>query len=59
MSFERVGKGIRTAPRDAIIKDSLPMERGGFGIHRTLDTLGTIFGSASAFVLFWFLNLDF
>ncbi len=58
--LERVGKGLRTAPRDAIISDSMPGERGkGFGIHRTLDTLGAIFGSIVVFLLFWFQKLDF
>ncbi len=59
-ALERVGKGIRTAPRDAIIADSLPKERGkGFGIHRAMDTLGAIGGSISVFVLFWFLGFNF
>ncbi len=36
---DRVGKGIRTAPRDALIADSIPESSSGkaFGIHRTLD----------------------
>ena len=59
-SMERIGKGIRTAPRDAIIADSMPEERGkGFGIHRSLDTLGAIMGSIIVFILFWFLGLEF
>jgi len=59
-SLERIGKGIRTAPRDAIIADSMPEERGrGFGIHRAFDTAGAIFGASAAFILFWFLRLDF
>ncbi len=55
ISFERVGKGLRTAPRDAIISDSVvEMERGkGFGIHRSLDTLGAIFGSLLTVILLW------
>lgn len=58
--FERVGKGLRTAPRDAIIADSMPKERGrGFGIHRTLDTAGAISGSIVVFLLFWFLEFGF
>lgn len=59
-SLERVGKGLRTAPRDAIIADSMPREKGrGFGIHRALDTLGAIVGSATVFILFWFLGFHF
>ncbi|HJH25227.1 MAG TPA: MFS transporter [Methanophagales archaeon] len=57
-SFERVGKGLRTAPRDAIIADSMPEARGkGFGIHRALDTAGAIAGSVIVLLLllfFWF-----
>ncbi len=58
--LERVGKGLRTAPRDAIISDSMPLQRGkGFGIHRAFDTSGAILGSAVAFVLFWVLGFNF
>lgn len=58
--LERVGKGLRTAPRDAIISDSMPKERGkGFGIHRALDTSGAILGSVVVFLLFWFWGFDF
>ena len=59
-SFERVGKGLRTAPRDAIIADSMPGRRGeAFGIHRAMDTSGAIVGSLTVFLLFWFLKFDF
>ena len=59
-SLERIGKGLRTAPRDAIIADSMPQQRGkGFGFHRAMDTLGAIGGSITVFFLFWFLNLSF
>ncbi len=51
-SFERVGKGLRTAPRDAIIADSMPEAHGkGFGIHRALDTAGAIIGSLTVLIL--------
>ncbi len=57
--LERVGKGMRTAPRDAIIADSMPGTRGkAFGIHRALDTLGALLGSVLVFLLYWFLGLD-
>jgi len=58
--LERFGKGLRTAPRDAIIADSAAKgARGrGFGIHRAMDTSGAILGSVVAFVLFWFLGLE-
>jgi MFS family permease len=43
---DRVGKGIRTAPRDALIADSIgATERGkAFGLHRTMDTGGALLG---------------
>jgi MFS family permease len=51
---ERFGKGIRTAPRDALIADSIGEEDRGkaYGFHRTLDTLGAVFGPLLAFLLF-------
>jgi len=57
--LERTGKGLRSAPRDAIISDSMPDRRGrGFGIHRAFDTAGAIFGSILAFVLVWKLEMS-
>jgi MFS family permease len=59
-SLERLGKGLRNAPRDAIIAESMPQQRGtGFGFHRALDTTGAIFGSLFVFVLLWLFNLGF
>ncbi|MDI6859450.1 MAG: MFS transporter, partial [Methanocellales archaeon] len=58
-SLERAGKGLRTAPRDAIIADSALARGKAFGIHRAMDTGGAILGSILAFALFWFFNLDF
>jgi MFS family permease len=50
---DRVGKGIRTPPRDAIIADSCEDTNMGrsFGIHRTLDQSGAIVGPVLAFLL--------
>ncbi len=50
---DRVGKGIRTAPRDALISESVPDAKHGkaFGLHRTLDQLGAIAGPLAAFLL--------
>jgi len=50
---DRVGKGIRTAPRDALIADSVSESRVGraFGLHRTIDQLGAIVGPVAAFAL--------
>lgn len=58
--LERIGKGLRTAPRDAIIADSMPGKRGeGFGIHRALDTSGGVIGALATFFIFWFFKVDF
>lgn len=50
---DRVGKGLRSAPRDAMIADAVPPEARGaaFGLHRTLDTAGAVVGSGLAFLL--------
>ncbi|HEX55463.1 MAG: MFS transporter [Candidatus Altiarchaeales archaeon] len=57
-SLERVGKGIRTSPRDSILSESMPREKGkGFGIHRAFDEAGAILGTISAFILFWFFDI--
>jgi MFS family permease len=52
---DRLGKGIRTAPRDALVADSATPENRGqaFGFHRALDTSGAVFGlSIAAIVVF-------
>lgn len=43
---DRVGKGLRSAPRDALIADSVPASQRGyaFGVHRSADNLGAVFG---------------
>ncbi|OYT49579.1 hypothetical protein B6U79_01505 [Candidatus Bathyarchaeota archaeon ex4484_231] len=43
---DRIGKGVRTSPRDALLSESVPEERRGiaFGLHRTLDQTGAILG---------------
>jgi MFS family permease len=50
---DRTGKGIRTAPRDALISLSTPKERLGlaFGVHRAMDTAGAMLGPFIAFGL--------
>lgn len=59
-SMERVGKGLRTAPRDAIIAESMTTQRGkGFGIHRAFDTIGAILGTFGVLCLYWFAHLNF
>jgi MFS family permease len=55
---DRVGKGIRSAPRDALLMvDADPAARGRiFGFHRTADTLGAVIGPALGLLLFWLLD---
>jgi MFS family permease len=50
---DRIGKGIRTAPRDALIADSVDKSSTGkaFGMHRTLDQIGAIIGPFFAFLI--------
>ena len=53
--IDRVGKGIREAPRDVIISvSSAPGEIGrSFGYHRAMDTVGGILGPLTAFLILW------
>jgi MFS family permease len=57
---DRVGKGIRGAPRDALIAESVePAERGfAFGFNRAADHLGAVFGPVVAFILLYFFAVD-
>lgn len=50
---DRVGKGLRTSPRDAIIADSTPVEFRGkaYGFHRAMDHSGAIVGPLAATAL--------
>lgn len=53
---DRVGKGLRSAPRDALVADATPPEIRGhaFGFHRALDNTGAVAGSLiAAAVLAW------
>jgi len=56
--FDRVGKGVRTAPRDALICDSTSEENRGaaFGLHRSLDQAGAILGPLLASGLLMFIG---
>ena len=56
---DRIGKGIRTAPRDALISESVSASKQGraFGLHRTLDQMGAIVGPLVAFVLLQVIDL--
>jgi MFS family permease len=50
---ERTGKGIRNAPRDALIAESVDERRRGwaFGLHRAMDGTGSVLGAFAAFLL--------
>jgi MFS family permease len=52
---DRLGKGVRTAPRDALLADSAPAETRGlaFGVHRAGDSLGAVAGIAVALLIVW------
>lgn len=52
---DRVGKGVRTAPRDALVADTVePQQRGlAFGLHRAADTAGAMIGILIAALLVW------
>lgn len=57
---DRIGKGIRTSPRDALIADSVdPSIRGrAFGFHRAADHAGAVVGPLLAFALLRWTELD-
>ncbi len=52
---DRIGKGIRTAPRDALVADSVTKETRGlaFGFHRAMDTAGAMLGLLIAAIVVW------
>jgi MFS family permease len=58
--IDRVGKGIRTAPRDALVADSISSSRRGlaFGFHRAADTAGPTLGIAIALAVVFYLQTD-
>ncbi len=57
---DRIGKGIRGAPRDALIAASVPPERRGFafGFNRAADHLGAVIGPIVAFLLLTYFAAD-
>ncbi|HSF19277.1 MAG TPA: MFS transporter [Vicinamibacteria bacterium] len=52
---DRIGKGIRTAPRDALLASSVPTDQRGFafGLHRAADTAGAFVGLVAAGAVVW------
>ncbi|MEP7076111.1 MAG: MFS transporter [Acidobacteriota bacterium] len=57
---DRIGKGIRGAPRDALLAASVPKEERGmvFGFNRAADNLGAVIGPVCAFVLLSWIAAD-
>ncbi|WUQ57262.1 MFS transporter [Streptomyces virginiae] len=55
LAADRTGKGLRTAPRDALISLSVPPGEQGraFGVHRAMDTAGALLGPLAAFGVLW------
>lgn len=56
---DRIGKGVRTAPRDALISDSVTDTTSGkaFGIHRSLDQSGAIAGPIAGYALLQYFDV--
>ncbi|WP_019694122.1 MFS transporter [Pseudomonas fluorescens] len=56
--LDRIGKGIRGAPRDALVADVAPLEIRGacFGLRQSMDTVGALVGPALAIVLMLWLT---
>jgi MFS family permease len=61
LAVDRTGKGLRTAPRDALISASVPPSMLGraFGVHRAMDTAGAMAGPLLAFALLLLLPGDY
>ncbi|MFC9585225.1 MFS transporter [Streptomyces yangpuensis] len=55
LAADRTGKGLRTAPRDALISLAAPpgVQGRAFGVHRALDTTGALLGPLAAFGVLW------
>ncbi|GAB1415550.1 MFS transporter [Paludibacter sp.] len=59
--FERIGKGLRAAPRDSLISGSVSKNETGknFGFHKAMDNSGAIIGPLTAFLLLCFFPLNY
>lgn len=55
-TIDRIGKGVRTGARDALLSDEATKETKGkvFGFHRSMDTMGAVLGPAIALVFLYF-----
>lgn len=59
-SLDRFGKGVRGAPRDALVTDLTPPDKRGaaFGLRQSLDSLGSLAGPLLALTLLWLFHDD-
>ncbi len=57
---DRIGKGIRGAPRDALVADITPppLRGAAFGLRQALDSIGAVIGPGLAVLLMWWLAND-
>ncbi|MDB4959978.1 MAG: major facilitator superfamily 1 [Myxococcales bacterium] len=55
---DRIGKGFRSSPRDALIADAAPegMRGRAFGLHRAMDSAGAVVGVIVSAILLWWLG---
>lgn len=60
-TIDRLGKGIRTGARDAILSDEATAETKGkvFGFHRSMDTMGAVLGPAIALLYLYYFPTDY
>lgn len=60
-TLDRIGKGVRTGARDALLSDEATTETKGkvFGFHRGMDTLGAVLGPAAALAYLYFYPEDY
>ena len=60
-TIDRIGKGVRTGARDAILSDEATAETKGeiFGFHRSMDTLGAVIGPAMALIYLYYYPTDY
>ena len=59
--IDRIGKGIRTTPRDALLAASVPAEQRGaaFGVQRAMDNAGAVFGPLIAWIMLQWFTKDY
>ena len=60
-TIDRIGKGVRTGARDAILSDEATAKTKGeiFGFHRSMDTLGAVIGPAMALIYLYYYPTDY